>query len=116
MFYFLHSQKKVNIMAFIKKILLNNNSVSIYSNKTGNTVQILKYSVPNILSRTRSVVYDVNQVPIRCQDTLIRNKKIISSDVYTPTANGKTILKDKNGIKRVFEYLEFSKLVEKFLR
>ncbi len=103
-------------MTLINKICLNNNMVSIYRAKNGNTVQIVKDSIPNIFSRTRSVILDSANNPIKCKDVMIRSGKVVSSDVYTITKDGNTAIKDKNGITRLFENLLFVDIASKFLK
>lgn len=103
-------------MAFIKKIISNDSVISIYRSKNGNTVRIIKDQIPQIFSRTRTVTFDSTGMPVKCKDIMIRKGKIVSSDCYTPSTKGATVLKDKNGIVRLFENLPFTDVVNKFLK
>ncbi len=103
-------------MAFINKINIGNNLVSVYKAQNGNTAYILKSSVPNIISRTRSVILDSANHPVKCKDILFKNGELISADLYTKAKDGSTVIKDKNGSAKIFENLKFLDIASVFLK
>ena len=103
-------------MALINKICMNNNWVSIYRAKNGNTVHVVKDGIPNIISRTRALTMDSAGKPIKCKDITIRKGMLTSADTYTPARDGSTAIKDKNGVTRLFENLNFMDIAAKFLK
>lgn len=103
-------------MAFINKISADGNAISIYRARNGNIVKILKNEVPNIISRTRSVVLDSANYPLKCKDVVIRKGKLVCADVYTRAKDGSTLVKYKNGTSRLFTNLRFLDIASKFLK
>ena len=103
-------------MAYINKLNICGNLVSVYKAQNGNTAYILKNSIPNILSRTRSIVMDSANNPVKCKDVMFKKGKLISSDIYTRAKDGSTVIKDKNGVTKLLTNLRFLDIAARFLK
>ena len=103
-------------MSYINKVNICGSLVSVYKAQNGNTAYILKNSIPNILSRTRSVVLDSANNPFKCKDVMFKNGKLISADTYTRAKDGSTVMKDKNGVTKLLTNLRFLDIAARFLK